>query len=93
MDRTSKDVEVTAAHKELVTDDTTSCGDVHHKNKQERRLVLKQDLSIVLLLSGCYWFAYLVSTVIYADIERLIVARIVVPLEMPASWGSRLILA
>lgn len=31
------------------------------KDKKEKRLLLKQDLSIVLLLSGCYWFAYLVS--------------------------------
>ena len=36
-------------------------GESHHKDKKERKLVLKQDLSIVLLLSGCYWFAYLVS--------------------------------
>lgn len=35
-------------------------GESHHKDRKERRLVLKQDFSIVLLLSGCYWFAYLV---------------------------------
>lgn len=34
----------------------------HRKDGQEKRLVLKQDFSIVLLLSGCYWFAYLVSS-------------------------------
>ena len=33
----------------------------HHKSKQERRLVIKQDLVIVALLSGCFFFAYLVS--------------------------------
>jgi hypothetical protein len=34
----------------------------HRKSKKEKRLVLKQDLSIVLLLAGCYWFAYLVCS-------------------------------
>jgi hypothetical protein len=36
-------------------------GNSHHKSKHERRLVLKQDLVIVSLLSGCFFFAYLVS--------------------------------
>lgn len=30
------------------------------KSKQERRLVLKQDLTITLVLAGCYFWAYLV---------------------------------
>lgn len=30
--------------------------------KVERRVVLKQDLTIVLLLAGCYFFAYLVRS-------------------------------
>ena len=69
MERTSKDDEVSAAHKEIPTSDITPLVDVHHKGKQERQLVLKQDLSIVLLLSGCYWFAYLVSRVFHAGTE------------------------
>lgn len=32
-----------------------------NKSKAEKRVVLKQDLSIVLLLAGCFFFAYLVS--------------------------------
>jgi hypothetical protein len=31
-----------------------------HLAKVEKKVVLKQDLSIVLLLAGCYFFAYLV---------------------------------
>jgi hypothetical protein len=36
--------------------------DSHHKTKQERRVVLKQDLTIVPLLSMCFFFAYLVNS-------------------------------
>ena len=33
-----------------------------HMAKVEKRVVLKQDLTIVLLLAGCYFFAYLVCS-------------------------------
>ena len=36
--------------------------DSRHKTKPERRVVLKQDLTIVPLLSMCFFFAYLVSS-------------------------------
>jgi len=39
----------------------------HHKSKKEKHLVLKQDLSIIVLLSGCYWFAYLVCSACNVD--------------------------
>ncbi len=32
-----------------------------HLSKLEKRVVLKQDLTVVLLLAGCYFFAYLVK--------------------------------
>lgn len=34
----------------------------HEKSPREKRLVLKQDLAIVPLLAGCFFFAYLVCT-------------------------------
>ncbi|KAL6246868.1 hypothetical protein RBB50_006175 [Rhinocladiella similis] len=46
--------EAESVHKEVEAQ-----GAEHHKSKKEKRLLLKQDLSIVLLLFGCYWFAYL----------------------------------
>lgn len=62
MDAASKHeiaIEAEAVHTE---GDGMGAGMKHHKSKLEKRLVLKQDLSIVLLLSGCYWFAYLVCS-------------------------------
>ena len=32
----------------------------HEKSPREKRLLLKQDLAIVPLLAGCFFFAYLV---------------------------------
>lgn len=49
--------EAESVHKEVEAQ-----GAEHHKSKKEKRLLLKQDLSIVLLLFGCYWFAYLVCS-------------------------------
>ncbi|KIW93256.1 uncharacterized protein Z519_05861 [Cladophialophora bantiana CBS 173.52] len=65
MDRSSKDMDTTSIQKELAIEaelvhaDVDGADVVHHKTKKEKRLVLKQDLSIVVLLAGCYWFAYL----------------------------------
>ncbi|KAJ9610477.1 hypothetical protein H2200_005254 [Cladophialophora chaetospira] len=65
MHRSSKDMDTVSTQKELAIEAEAVHTEVdgadvpHHKSKKEKRLVLKQDLSIVLLLSGCYWFAYL----------------------------------
>lgn len=64
----SQDTESASTQKEIAVEsealhtETTAAYEAHHKSKKEKRLVLKQDLSIVLLLSGCYWFAYLVCS-------------------------------
>lgn len=50
-------IEAESVHKEVEVSDATQ-----HKSKKEKSLLLKQDLSIVLLLFGCYWFAYLVRS-------------------------------
>lgn len=66
MNRSSKDMDTASVQKELaveaeaVVPEMNGTGNVPRKSKKEKRLVLKQDLTIVLLLSGCYWFAYLV---------------------------------
>lgn len=69
MNHASQDMESASSQKEIAVEskalhtETTTAYEAHHKGKKEKRLVLKQDLSIVLLLSGCYWFAYLVCYV------------------------------
>ncbi len=49
-----------ALEAEIVNLGTDGADMPHHKSKLEKRLIFKQDISIVVLLSGCYWFAYLV---------------------------------
>lgn len=44
-----------------VEDSTNSGSSVYTKSKAEKKLVLKQDLLITTLLSGSFFFAYLVS--------------------------------
>ena len=67
MSTAEKNIEPAASHKDRLDMGEAgdhvyvSAGESHHKGNKERKLVLKQDLSIVLLLSGCYWFAYLVN--------------------------------
>lgn len=61
-------VEDEVVHKEQVDGSDV----VHIKSKKEKRLVLKQDLSIVLLLAGCYWFAYLVSSATSVETVKLL---------------------
>jgi hypothetical protein len=69
MDFSSEDMDSVSMQKELAVEAEAVHANVdgtdvpHHKSKKEKRLVLKQDLSIVVLLSGCYWFAYLVCWV------------------------------
>ena len=81
MEATSKDVEYSASHMEVAAGVNgadkgyTVAGDAHHKDKKERLLVLKQDLSIVLLLSGCYWFAYLVCATVHPSGHELILRK------------------
>lgn len=73
MDPAPQDMEAASTQKEIAVEsealhtETNAAYEAHHKSKKEKRLVLKQDLSIVFLLSGCYWFAYLVC---YNDITR-----------------------
>lgn len=66
-------------------------GESHHKDKKERRLVLKQDVLIVVLLSGCYWFAYLVSVkpIQINQPQTDPFLRTVEPLVTRALWDSR----
>ena len=72
-------VEAEAVHTEVDGADVP-----YHKSRLEKRLVLKQDLSMVVLLSGCYWFAYLVCPV--SDIDALDLQS---PKRVQGSWSSR----
>ena len=71
MHHPSKDMDTVSLQKELAVEAEAVHTEVdgakvpHHKSKKEKRLILKQDLSIVVLLAGCYWFAYLVCAVYY----------------------------
>lgn len=49
-----------AVEAEVVQTDDNDTNLPRHKSKLEKRLLFKQDISIVGLLAGCYWFAYLV---------------------------------
>ena len=54
----------------------------NRRSKEENRLRLKHDLSIVILLSGCFFFAYLVCLVSTFTVLCLCFARIVVISEV-----------
>jgi hypothetical protein len=43
----------------------------HVKSPREKRLLLKQDLAIVPLLAGCFFFAYLVRTTLLLLLNRI----------------------
>ena len=68
MDRSSKDMDTASIQKERAVEVETVSTEVdgadvaYYKSRREKRLVLKQDLSIAVLFSECYWFAYLVCS-------------------------------
>lgn len=50
-------------------------GDMQEDGKLQKKLLLKQDLALVVLLSGCYWFAYLVSAYVLQTAQVLIIIQ------------------
>lgn len=66
-----------------------------HVSKREKRLLLKQDLTLLPLLSGAYLFAYMVSprSFTFQRVMLLTADRIAHKLEMLESWDYRKIYA
>lgn len=55
-------------------------GAMRQRSKQEKLVILKQDIAIAFLLSGCFFFSYLVSNLIsYRTFPQLTPVRIEAP--------------